>query len=51
MLYLENDFEYLKNEFKALGMDSASRKYENDPSPNNSNDSGGSKASHLTNRN
>ena len=48
---LENDFEFLKNEFMALGINSATRKHEDDPSPISSNNSGESKASHLTNRN
>lgn len=53
MQYLEDDFSYLDKEFKALGINSAQKRKESDidPSPNNSNDSGGSKASHLTNRN
>lgn len=52
MQYLEDDFQFLNNEFKAMGIDSAGRKREEtDPSPQTSNDSGGSKVSHLSNRN
>lgn len=51
MQYLEDEFQYFDKELKELGINSANRKHENDPSPNTSNDSGGSKNSHLTNRN
>ena len=51
MQYLDDEFQFFDREFKELGINSASRKIEADPSPNNSNDSGTSKSSHLTNRN